>query len=275
MATSIEMFRRVIDKKFSDVQTAMARTIEAISEGTAESRKQSVEILRRACQDLSELLNQQDRPPWLQPVLASATRYDRDAAHAKQFLTTLLQHYTQIQPIAFADEQDALFDFDAIYCRIRDEGRIPELFDRIIELIREIIDSGAVEMITVATALDEVLAVLKKNRNASYLAARQSFSFACFVKNLAMVYLEKVPVLGECLEAWNRADEEMKREFQRADEKMSEQLKTTVFASLPKLERLQDLINEPLLRLADPARDGQSNASNPPRLNSGEAEFSG
>lgn len=253
-SNSFAMFQRTVERRFSDCKEAISRTVQVFADATASAstRKTHAEELRRACQDLVDILDVPDRPAWLQRILSGANDlcHSQETNTQRRFLDVLLRNYALIEPIKLTDDQDRLLDFDALYARIRDEGRIPELFDQLIGLVERIVASGEIESISVENALKQVLSVLRANRKGSYVAARQSIFITRYLKNLTFVYLEKLPVLKDLREAWNRTIDETEAELKEIDAQLTRDTQTVILKAVPHLERLSERLNEPLLRLS-------------------------
>ncbi len=248
------MFQRTISKRFADFQEALSKTVEAVANGHNEARKVIVQELYRCCKDLGDLLTPKDQPIWLLPILHAANGFLRtqDQRTSKELLDALLRHFRLIEPITLSDDDGQLLDFDALYVQIRDQGRTPELFDKLIELLERMIASGEIDSIGVEQALLHVLATLRANRKGSYVAVRQSISVAKYVKHLTRACLAKVPGIGEMLEAWDRMMEEVESEFAKTDLALRQHIQAGLMQSIPRLSKLSSGSNDLLIDVSSP-----------------------
>jgi hypothetical protein len=212
--------------------------------------------LLHAAQDLRDLLSPQDHPQWLGPLFQASYEYSQNPqANAREFLTRLVKQHRDIRPIVVSTDTTPLLDFDALYVHFRDEGRIPELFDKLIQIISQIIDDGHIDSITALEALRQIIVLLRTNRNGSYLAARQSVTIARYLRNLAKVVLEKVPLVKELLEVYDRTIEEIDDEFGRLEERIKDETMLAIARAIPRLAQLPKYADQSVRLLANSAEE--------------------
>lgn len=238
---SVAAFRRSLDNRFNDLKAALQKTMDAFAVAPSiEARKEANAELYRAAKDLRDLLHDADRPKWLGSILVASKQFNSHPGDqtSRQFINAVAAQFPFIQPIVVDTDASETLDFDALFQKQRDEGTLPQLFDKLIELASKIIESGEVESITALDALKQLVEILKANRNGSYLAARQSLSTSRYLKHLANVVLEKVPVLKELREAYDRTNAEAEAEFERIEQGIRDETLEAIKDRLPRVDRL-------------------------------------
>lgn len=257
--SSEERLNRTLTDRYTVFKTQLDETVASFSATNVPKRVENAERLSSAGHDLLGILVGQDRPPWLLPVTNAALAFaqHKDADHGKRFLQTAMQHYLQVAPIVIVDVS-ASYDFDRLYERLRDEGKLPELFDKMIEAITEMIESGAVDSVTVVTALQRLLAVLKANRDGSYVAVVRSLDYARFIGNTCMAFLKKIPMLGAFVEGYEKTLEEMEKEKSQLDEQLRHESLHMIInqTEIVKLQQLPE--KQPLLLEAPASTEGEA-----------------
>lgn len=163
----------------------------------------AAEGLSEAGEDLKRALVESDWPPWLTPLTESADKLARGQANPDLLLHNIITYQHLVKPIEVVST-DA-YDFDKLFKRLRDEGRLKELFADMIKAVAQMIDSGEIENIYVLQALNKLLALLKANRDGSYLAMARTFDYAIFVKTLVVEVAKKVPGVAEFATAFEKA----------------------------------------------------------------------
>jgi hypothetical protein len=196
--------------------------------------------------DIEAILVPEDRPRWLSPITSATGTFARNEMQGAEFITQMLLYYHQVGTIELSATSKH-YDFDALYARLRDEHRLPELFDDLVKTIKEILDSGQIDSAAAIQALTELMEVLKANRTGSFVSVRQSISFGNYVKNVVIVALKKVTAIGILLEAYDRSFDEASAELDRLATDLNEQSMNAMRARIPNVERLSAIIDPPRL----------------------------
>ena len=133
--STLDAFRRSLDERFRQLLTDLDAVVGAFAaHGPGPGRIGPITKLVEAARDLHDYLSEQDRPAWLVQIYKYGTsflQHHQDKAGARQFLEVLLKNYRSVRQIEFADNAP-LLDFDGVFNRYRDTGKLPELFDQLI-----------------------------------------------------------------------------------------------------------------------------------------------
>ncbi len=186
---------------------------------------------------LFRLLPKESVPNWLEHLVTNFSNANLDQSYstnnATEFAQFILVNYARIiEPILLGD--DLLYDFDAAYATIRDEENIPETFDKLVELLEQIIALDLVESRTVQDALDRLRSLLRRNRRGSLASILVTFHYGNFFLKGFEGALSTVPQLKPIVEAF-------KKEFKIAEDKVKHTqqiLKRTAASRLTNEERL-------------------------------------
>ena len=252
---SVEAFQRSLFERFDQMKRDLDRLQESFSQRPDESQKNAAKLFADSATNLRDLLAPPDRPEWLTGLLQSAGQLrDTPGRHsAKNFLQVLVRHGNQVQPISFASQAGKDYDFDAIYRKYRDEERIPELFDELICALSDIISSGEVQVVVVLDALNELLNVLKANRNGSYATVHYTVWLAVYVRSLVGVYLHDSKVFGPFLKAYDKTVDKLQSRTVIVDKQMQDHTQRVLSRHVKNIERLQN--TEPPPALPAPSRE--------------------
>lgn len=211
------VYTRALRSRFNDVRKYLDAVVEEISGSNDNaSRAAKAEELFRACRDLLSILDESDRPRWLNGLIQEAVQLKKgDHNHSLAFMKYLIANNAQIQPVSIHSEA---IDIDAIYTQMKAEQRLPELFDRIIDALATMIESGEVHDVTVLNALNKLLSLLRANRDGSYIALRRSFDAAVFVRTLIVGFAKKwIPGAEEFTAAYVAAVDATKEPIEKLD----------------------------------------------------------
>lgn len=212
---SQEQYERAISERYYEFQQKLEAVIAAYGRANADAVgvRKAASALMQAGEDLLRITPKADRPSWLSSLTAAASMFSQGKSEPNSLLRAILAHQHEIKPIVIADTKG--MDFDAVYKRLRDEGKLVQLFDAMIRAIEQMIQSDEIENTYVLRSLRRLLDLLRANRDGSYLAAVATFNSAVFLKRTALGFLKKIPgvdVLAEAFEAAvNDAEVELKK----------------------------------------------------------------
>lgn len=255
--SSFEAFQRTLTERFNEFQRSLTAMLCAFGSTSEEIRQAKATAFSRSAKNLSELLTDTDKPGWLQPLLGAVIRFQANpGGDNDHFIQVIAKHFASVKPIQLDSTPPVSpYDFDRLYETIRKEQRLGELFDAHIEAITRIIESGEIESVTVLEGLRQLIEVLTANRNGSYVAAKQSVCFSRFIHNTILIGLKKLPAIGTLVEAAEKTFKEVDIGFQAIDEEIQTQSRQAFSASLPRIERAPQIIEQQALALPSPANE--------------------
>ncbi len=250
---AVQAYVRELDKRIKHFKATFHEMLLALSDTSDESRRDKALLLQKAAEDIGNMLVAEDWPRWLGPIYESAAQFaNTGGVHkAKELAAKIAEHFTEISsghiPILVAPPSP--YNFDTLYEEARSDAAISELFDAHIAAVERIIASGAIESVTVLTALRQLVQVLRANRAASYAAVRQSLFIARFINNSVLIALKQVPGLGILVEAAEKTLEETEDALDILDDKLNEMTRSAIIQSLPRIESARDIIEQQMLAL--------------------------
>jgi len=239
--TSVEAFLRFVNERFQDFKCRLTELMRVLPlEDLNEKASKAAATLDRA-RLLRGALAERDRPAWLAPIESSFQQYcgsPRDQNLAVRLLETVARFFPAIDDHkwAFDFSGDEPFDFDGVYERFRAESRIPELFDKLIELLEQIVQSEEIDSRKIIQTLQTIIATLKKNRTGSYFSLIGTWTFVrSYLKNVAWEVISNVQVLGPLIAALRKTLEELDTNVCDLHQKMVSELQPKLTAEFPKI----------------------------------------
>lgn len=244
VSNSESFFQRTLQHKTIQARDAVQECVFTfLSTLSADSRQRAAQKALDAVGRVVDMLNPQDRPPWLTQLYASlkiahSNNSDQQGVAnmqriASEFQRDLNHHQWRFSEIDVADG----FDFDAVYNKYKAENRIPELFDEIISAFNEIIASGEIDSVRALEELRRILATLQNAKNGSYFATRNAWFFvANWFKNTGWELLGEIPVLGAAVRGLRKSLEDMNDGMQDLHEQIQEELQAQLSKDFPPLE---------------------------------------
>jgi hypothetical protein len=202
---------------------------------------------------LSQALAQKDQPQWLQPISFALQQYintNGHPFHGNELIRSIGFHFGAASEYKWAFEysQDNGFDFDGVFNKYESESRIPDLFDKIVELLEKIIHCDDLDSRKVVNTLESIIATLKKNRNGSYFGVMGSWNFVgTYLHKLAWSVFLEIPVLKVFVKPLRETLYETNKEMDKLHENMRTELHCQLQAEFPLLEYHYLPIPEPIL----------------------------
>jgi hypothetical protein len=120
----------------------------------------------------------------------------------------------------------AAIDFDAVYEEAYKASNIPSLFDRVANLLRQIIDSGEVDSVKATKSLEELIDLLKQNCDGSYFSTYSTWQVVVATwRNVGRQYVISSKTIGPLVKgiedtltetglSWQKLNDEMRAKIQ-------------------------------------------------------------
>ena len=255
------VFIRTLRERYAAFRDALVELISRFAQGKQPEITEAAKKTLRLGELFRDNIAVGDRPKWLDPLIDAAfKRSQGPATHLSQECLTAIIRYFHCLPSRFEPDDDSrtIYNFDAIYSRYRDEYRIPELFDQLVELLVKIIESGEIESVTALNALRQLLDTLKANRDGSYVAASQTIRQSRYVFNLCIGLLKCVPVLKVFVEAYEKTQDELEAGFEKVNNAIDSERLRIISETIPRLERLANASGYILALPPAQSADGES-----------------
>lgn len=218
-STSHEVFVAALQERFDEFKKNVDQLIEALSAGSLEGKCLAATKLSQSADDIKRMLVEKDQPRWLLHIIRSLNSNRGNLEISRQcfdLTKSIATVYKSIQDHRWTFVSNGLdgIDFDAIFEACRSESRIPELFDKLVASLDELIATSEIDSVRVIQALKKLSETLRKNRKGSYFSTLASWdAVAGVLKKWVWVELEKLPLLGglvtALLETLEETDAEM------------------------------------------------------------------
>jgi len=242
---SVEAFIRTINDNFEDFRTKIKRFYLAVAGTDEKERVVRANDALSSARILWEHLSHPDRPPWLNPFIQALQAFVNapTSDHARGLvIDTYGQHFSAIlsHQWNFAPAHDIAVDFDAIFEKVKSESRISELFDRVIKILEDIIQTDLIDSRRITATLEKIIASLKKNRKGSFFSMICSWQFLKqFVKNAAWEAASKIPGVNVLSEALRKTLEEFEGEMKNVYERIAKEASEATKVDFVALEYTQ------------------------------------
>lgn len=236
---TIEFVKRLVTERHSALIGALDDFLNELVTENEKSKKEKAQIVLTSANKLIDTLSQQDTPSWLTSIPKFVGSYANDSLTSQQILSNLINHinYSKRHDWNLELRLDDAFDFDKIYEEYRNQGKIPELFEKIIQQLILIRDSGAVDSISLMNALNRVISTLDSNKNGSYFSINSAWEFfISFLNKYLWKELGKLPVLGSAFEALKEVIDETNNEMFSLHSNIQQKLQETIESDIKGLE---------------------------------------
>jgi hypothetical protein len=253
---TIETFVRFVEERYRDFMNKLSEMMSSLAAEDKQQKLARAKVTLDAANSLQQSLALQDQPQWLQPITNALQNYvstNGHPAHANELIRSIGYHFGKAEghKWAFDFSEEKGFDFDGVFRKFESESRIPDLFDKIVELLEKIVLCDDLDSRKVVHTLESIIATLKKNRNGSYFGVMGSWDFVgTYLNKLAWSIFLEIPVLKVFVKPLRETLDEMNKEMDKLHENMQAELHSQLQAEFPVLEYHHLPIPEPLL-LAD------------------------
>jgi hypothetical protein len=258
---SYQKWLREVFKRTKELKNAMNQMLLVLASQSEASRYAQAESLSVASESLCTIIVEKDWPHWLKPLDTAIAEFlaHQSEEKARQLISTIVMHLGSVNQNSVLPNADgeSPYRFDDFYEQARNQANVSDLFDAHIQAISTLIDSGAIESVTVLNALIQLVATLKANRNASYSAVKQTVFFAKFVQNSVLIGLKKVPGLGILVEAAEKTLKDAEHGVGKLEQEMNAMLMTAVSGNLPRIQNASVIIEQQIKALPSPDKEHQ------------------
>ena len=250
---SQDYFKRSLEKKISDANETVGECIRQFLSPVQSERRSSAKKAEEAVHGLVEILAPKDRPKWLLDLyscLQRASNGFNNPSGASAVHRIALELHPQQQSFDWKVDGPGAgvgIDFDSIYNKCRSEGRVEELFKKIVSILEEIIESNEIDSRQALRELERVIATLKAAERGSYFATQNAWSFlVTWLKNSGWELLGEIPVGGSLVRGLRETLGETNQEIQTLHNDIHAEMKKEVSSGFPKLENPGFLQNNEL-----------------------------
>jgi len=255
---SIEIFINALNKNINALKESLGKFLGFIASGNKSSLSKQATDVQSKVRNLKDILPEENWPKWLQTLDKNIDIYINNrfenlpGDQLRNILNFLDTSYNLIQSFKDSlnlEESVVYYDFDEVYRHYRDNSRIPELFNKIIEILEKIINSDKIDEISIKNMnkLKSIIATLYKTKKGSYFSLLSTWNIlTVYSRNLVKEITKKIPVLNVFYNAYEKTLEEMEPEIKNLHDNVKkdfqEKFKLT-FSFLP-YKRKRSLLKE-------------------------------
>jgi len=208
-SASVLFFLRVLNERFRvfrEALTDLKRKLVLMDHG---SKVGAAKSALEALDDLKSTISDGDRPAWIAQLESHLRHYAGAPASNSEVAFALFSTIVQLSPAIEAQKWDFepassnnAIDFSTIFREAYESSRVPQLLDELIGHIQKIIQSGAVDSLTVLRSLEELISLIRKNRQGDILSTGMLWELTKkFFVNLGLEGLESIPVVKQTVKA--------------------------------------------------------------------------
>lgn len=227
---NVQLYLDFLNSKHQELLNVINRMILLFIESDINQKENIYRIFEKIVKELLSAIPADSRPSWLLSLINIVNNYSgifKQSEVRYKIIDKLIIVLEEIKEHTWdlEVENHFRFNFDNIYKECKQETKLEELFDQIIELLQKIIDSGEVDSIKTLTTLEKLLASIKNHKTASYLAQKgmEGLLFR-FIKNYAVIQLSELPIVGSLIKSLEKTIKESKVEMDQIDISMKEKM---------------------------------------------------
>lgn len=228
---SVQLFLRLVQEKHKSLIQTSEPLLIALASENPDNKMACAKAMLEAAKDLRGLCSANDVPSWLMQAIKFLEAYTAQQWSAYELLRNfiLIKYSLENHQWVFDESPEIAFNFDLIFEHFKKEGRLPELFNQIIQILEEIKSSGEIDSFIMLRSLEKVIATIKKSKDGSYFSLNSAWEFLLnFLMNYMRGELLKIPVLGTALEALEKTIIETNEEMFKLHQQVQEEMKKTV-----------------------------------------------
>ena len=228
---SAELLLNLIQEKYGVYKSSFSSLLSILSENDQANKIRANQTLLSSSNDLANILANGDRPNWLNHTISITTRYqqqNKNTGSSWHLLKELMKIYAQATQHNwdFSSQGNIEnYDFNEIYEAYRKNSDLTSLFESLIKVLNEMVNSGEIDSIKAISALNELISTLNQNKNSSYFSTMASWEFVkSFTKNVIWEQVNNIPGIKPCVKAFEKTMSDMDIEMDALHKGIAEEL---------------------------------------------------
>ena len=163
-----------------------------------------------------------DRPAWLKELIDNTEWYvgnheDYNANHTH--LMQIITRYDQAMnhEWSFSQTEDGVdYNFDDLYERYRQDSKVQELNDAMVDTLNFMIDSCEIDSVSAINSLNQLILLIEQNSSGSYSAILASHEFITrFMRNSTWMQIRKIPGVKTFKDSFEKTAKDMDAELDK------------------------------------------------------------
>ena len=228
---SIDAFFRTFKELHSKLIQSFYAMIDLFSSNNHRAKVDAAQLTLEALANLESILSQQDRPDWIGQLRAPLREIVMNPSH-ESLPAQKIRHIIKFGAVIEDERWNFLnvpkgdpIQFDDIYDEYYKASKIPDLFDRMMTDLREILGTGLIDSRSAHEAIERLIATIEKNSNGSFFATIQTKNFAGkLIKNMTWGGLSDLPIVGGILGGIQKTFDEIESEYEDVQSKINARL---------------------------------------------------
>lgn len=226
-----EYVNALLQERHNKVRQDFDALLNALAQAERDKVQRANENLKSSLDGLKSVVSQSHWPIWLRNISKNVERYSNNHSNGlgtwRAHLDSILSYSTDLNNESWHFEQieSYIFDVDDIAEKVSSENEIPELYDRIIIFLDEILKSEEIDSLNAISDLEKILSTLKRAKKGSFASQVFTWNFARrLIPNILSSYVKKSPTLGSIIEGFEQTATELDVSLADAKDKIGQRI---------------------------------------------------
>lgn len=228
---TINHLSKILNSQQAKLSSEATELLGTLAEENITTKRQKARQTAAVIDQLTRLIPEKDIPTSLIDLRNKLISYHNGNLDGKTLVNTLIAELPQLQNHRWLGD-DAMvqgFNFEEIFIQCRDNSKIPELFDSIIDLLEDIRDSGELDSRSMIDALSKIISTLHIGKSTSCFSLDGAWQFLwSFLENYFWAEAKKIPALGGFVEALEKTLQETSIEITKLHSTVHSEMTTRV-----------------------------------------------
>lgn len=229
---SFLFFMRLIKEKHNELKENTGFLFNVLVNENKSEKEVACQKVLNSAEAISNILAKPDRPIWLTETIKYCAWYTqnigRDDCNNILF-SNLYPYYNEIINYKWSigeNDVSTNYNFDEIYERFKSESQLPSLFNTLIDILEKMIESGEIDSVKAMSSINQLLSLLKQNKEGSYFSMMASWEFiGGFIKNSLWESLELIPGIAQLKKAFEKTAVEMDIQIEQIHKSIAKEMK--------------------------------------------------
>ena len=219
---SVQVFLRFLSQRYEEFKVQLENMLKTMSSNDKEAKLSSSRQFLTSGSGLALTLAASDRPTWLKELIDNTEwyignheKYDANHTHLMQIVSRYEQAMNHEWSFKNSDNCDD-YSFDDLYERKRNDSKIQELNDAIIDTLNYMIDSCEIDSVSAISSLHQLILLIEQNSSGSYSAILATHEFVIrFMRNSTWIQIRKIPGVKTFKDAFEKTAKDMDTELDK------------------------------------------------------------
>lgn len=257
------MLQQMIEKHFQVTSECIKRVIALSARSVPDSdRRDAYSALAQATANYLGFLPDAQKPIWLQQIdhavrRASAGQLNQESGF--QLAETIAKNYHLINRIQLKlSTSTSRFNFDEIFTELKRSHKLPEVFDKLANELLEILATNEIDSKAITSVLEQMIEILKANRDGSAVAMKGSVTTARLGWNITREFLKAyVPGVQPIADGIERTLEECESKLSEIEKDFNHQVLVGLRDSVKSLETVQERMAKDVAYISECLKAGR------------------